>query len=213
MLGFKGTRIWPFNPWDMDSKIALVFYRHCRIRPWKKKNQNRRVLIRHNKQLQKFINIGSTIKVPIASLSKDQPTYYVNMLRIPIVTNHASVIKLENMVENLAQPSLDETIMLRNFRSLIQMALAQGCHCLLSLPHLPTRRTNGREPLVNYSQSHVVKSKEYLRIMQQKAMDSKATKQICESRRKERQEKQARKTFTMLIIVKKLAERELVKQQ
>jgi hypothetical protein len=74
--------------------------------------------------LQKFINIGSTIKVPIASLSKDQPTYYVNMLRIPIVTNHASVIKLENMVENLAQPSLDETIMLRNFRSLIQMALA-----------------------------------------------------------------------------------------
>jgi len=32
------------------------------------------------------------------------------MPTIPIVTNHASVIELENMVENLAQPSLDETI-------------------------------------------------------------------------------------------------------
>jgi hypothetical protein len=31
------------------------------------------------------------------------------MLIIPAVTNHASIIELENMVENLAQPSLDET--------------------------------------------------------------------------------------------------------
>jgi len=131
---------------------------------------------KENKQLQRFINIGSTIKIPIASLSKDQPTYYVNMFRIPIITNHASVIESENMVENLAQPSLNETIKLRNSRSSIQLALAHGCHCLLSLPHLPARRTNGREPLVDYSQSHVVKSKEYLRIMRQKAMDNKATK-------------------------------------
>jgi hypothetical protein len=27
---------------------------------------------------------------------------------------------------------------------------------LLSLPHLPIRKTRGREPLVDYSQSHVV---------------------------------------------------------
>jgi hypothetical protein len=31
------------------------------------------------------------------------------MNRIPIVINHASIINYENMVENLAQPSLDET--------------------------------------------------------------------------------------------------------
>jgi hypothetical protein len=32
------------------------------------------------------------------------------MPKIPIVTNHASIIESENMVENLAQPSLDEII-------------------------------------------------------------------------------------------------------
>jgi hypothetical protein len=36
------------------------------------------------------------------------------MPKIPIIFNHAFVIKLKNIVENLAQPSLDETIELRN---------------------------------------------------------------------------------------------------
>jgi hypothetical protein len=61
--------------------------------------------------VEKFINIGSTIEVIITSLFENQPTrYYVNMLIIPIVTNHACIIKLENMVENLAQLSLDEIV-------------------------------------------------------------------------------------------------------
>jgi hypothetical protein len=55
------------------------------------------------------------------------------MPRIPIVINHAYVIKSENMVENLAQPSLDETIEFKNLESIIQMALAQGCHTMMSL--------------------------------------------------------------------------------
>jgi hypothetical protein len=38
--------------------------------------------------------------------------------------------------------------------------------------------------------------------MQQKAMDKEATKHIRENIRKEKQEKQARKTFTMLIVTK-----------
>jgi len=59
------------------------------------------------------------------------------------------------MVENFAQPLMDETIALRNFESSTQVALAQGCHDLLSLPHLPTR-TYGRKPLVNYFKSRVV---------------------------------------------------------
>jgi hypothetical protein len=33
------------------------------------------------------------------------------------------------------------------------------------------RRTNGKEPLANYSQSYVVTSEKYLKIMRQKAMD------------------------------------------
>jgi len=94
------------------------------------------------------------------------------MPRIPIVTDHAFVIKSNNIVENLAQLSLDETTKFRNFKSSIQVASAQGCHGLLSLPHLPARWTNRRKTLVDYSQSHVVTLEEYLRIMQQKAMEA-----------------------------------------
>ncbi len=63
------------------------------------------------------------------------------MPRIPIVIDHAFVIKSDNIVENLAQLSLDETAKLRNSKSSIQVALAQGCHGLLSLPHLPAPLT------------------------------------------------------------------------
>jgi hypothetical protein len=59
------------------------------------------------------------------------------------------------MVENLKQPSLDEVVEFRNPKSSTQEALAHQCHSLLSLPHLPTRRTNGRKPLMDYFQSHV----------------------------------------------------------
>jgi hypothetical protein len=69
----------------------------------------------------------------------------------------------------------------------------------MSLPHLPSRRTNGRKTVVDYSQNHVVTLEEYLRIMQQKAMDREATKWIQKNKRKERQKKQARKTFTLLM--------------
>jgi len=77
----------------------------------------------------------------------------------------------------LAQFSLDESVELRIFESSTQVALAHGCHGLLSLPHLLTR-TNGRDLLTNYFQSHVVTSKEYLRIMRQKAMDREVVEYI-----------------------------------
>jgi hypothetical protein len=131
------------------------------------------------------------------------------MPRILIVTNHASVIKLENMVENLAQPSLDETTKFKNSKSSTQLALTYECHSLLSLLHLLTKRTNGREPLVDYSQSHVITSNEYLRIMQQKAMDKEVVEHIQENKSEERQEKQARKTLTMFTTTKKLVENNL----
>jgi hypothetical protein len=60
---------------------------------------------------------------------------------------------------------LDEAIEFKNLESSTQVALAECFHSLLSLPHLLTKRTNGREPLIDYSQSHVVTSKEYLKII------------------------------------------------
>jgi hypothetical protein len=39
------------------------------------------------------------------------------MLIIRIVTNHAFIIEPNNMVENLAQPSLDEIVEFRNLES------------------------------------------------------------------------------------------------
>jgi hypothetical protein len=106
------------------------------------------------------------------------------MPTILIITNHAFVIDLENMVENLGQPSLDETVEFRNLERSTQVALAQGCHILMSLPHLPTQKTNGRKPLVEYSQNHFISSKKNSRIMRQKKMDKKVTKHIKKSKRK-----------------------------
>jgi hypothetical protein len=40
------------------------------------------------------------------------------------------------MVENLAQLSLNEIVELKNLESSTQVALAQGCHNLMLLPHL-----------------------------------------------------------------------------
>ncbi len=39
---------------------------------------------------------------------------------------------------------------------------------LLSLPHLPTRKTRRKNPLMDYSQSYLVTSSEYFNILQKK---------------------------------------------
>jgi hypothetical protein len=46
--------------------------------------------------------------------------------------------------------------------------------------HLPTRKTHGKEPLIDYSQKHVVTSNEYLNIMQWKAMEKEVVETIKE---------------------------------
>ncbi len=43
-------------------------------------------------------------------------------------------------------------------------------HNLLSLPHLPTKQPKGKEPLVDYFQSHVITFQEYHIILKRKAM-------------------------------------------
>ncbi len=99
----------------MDSKIDLAtlytLQNQAREEEEPKQEDCEQIQTKHT-ATEEFINIGSTIEVPIASLFEDQPRYYVNMPIILIVTNHAFVIKSKNMVENLAQPSLDETIKL-----------------------------------------------------------------------------------------------------
>jgi hypothetical protein len=55
---------------------------------------------------------------------------------------------------------LDETVELRIFENSTQVASALGCHGV--------RRINGREPLIDYFQNHVVAIEKYLRIMRQK---------------------------------------------
>jgi hypothetical protein len=62
-------------------------------------------------------------KIPIVGLFEDQTRYYVNMRIISIITNHAFIIKPKNMVENLAQPSLDEIVKFKNLESSTQVAL------------------------------------------------------------------------------------------
>jgi phosphotransferase system IIA component len=65
----------------------------------------------------------------------------VNMPRIPIVTNHAFVIKSENMVEILAQLSLDEITKFKNSKSSIKWHQHRGimvcCHCHIYLQEGP----------------------------------------------------------------------------
>jgi hypothetical protein len=41
---------------------------------------------------------------------------------------------------------------------------------LLCLPRLPTRRRHGKKPLLDYSNSHVVTSNQYLVVLRQKAL-------------------------------------------
>jgi hypothetical protein len=46
----------------------------------------------------------------------------------------------------------------------------------MSLPHLPSKQIHGKEPLVDYSQNHVVTLEEYLQIMKQKVGEKVAVK-------------------------------------
>jgi len=63
----------------------------------------------------------------------------------------------------------------------------------LSLPRLPTRRILGKEPLVDYSNSHVMIANQYLVMLKQKTMDKEAMDKIKELKAKEKQEKRSRR--------------------
>jgi len=60
---------------------------------------------------------------------------------------------------------------------------------LLFLPRLPTRRTLGKEPLVDYFSSHVMTSNQYLAMLKQKTIDKKVVQKFRELKVKEKEEK------------------------
>ncbi len=64
----------------------------------------------------------------------------------------------------------------------------------LSLPHLVTRQIRGKEPLVNYFQSHFVTSIEHQNIILKNTMDNATIQEIIKGKRKEIENKQANKT-------------------
>ncbi len=88
-------------------------------------------------------------------------------------------------ITNLGEPiDVSKRQLLHSIRSQTPFCLKN----LLSLPHLLARKTCGKEPLIDYSQSHVGTFDEYLQIMRKKVMDIETTKIIRKQRRKEREE-------------------------
>ncbi len=71
---------------------------------------------------------------------------------------------------------------------------------LLSLPRLPTRRKHGKEPIVDYSNSHVVTSNQYLVVLRQKALENKIVDKIREQKgkNKEKRSKWVEHTLTAI---------------
>jgi hypothetical protein len=59
-------------------------------------------------------------------------------------------------------------------------------HNFLSLPHLVTRQIRGKEPLVDYFQSHVMTSIEHLKIIFLNAIDNATIGEIIKEKKKER---------------------------
>ncbi len=59
-------------------------------------------------------------------------------------------------------------------------------HNFFSLPHLLTRCTRGREPLIDYSQSHVVTFIKYVNIPRKKNMDMATTEEIIKEKEKKK---------------------------
>jgi len=83
----------------------------------------------------------------------------------------------------------------------------------LSLPRLPTRRILGKEPLVDYSNSHVMIANQYLVMLKQKTMDKEAMDKIKELKAKEKQEKRSRRFQDTLTLTEWTIQRIIEKEQ
>jgi hypothetical protein len=62
-------------------------------------------------------------------------------------------------------------------------------HNLLLLLHLPAKHIKGKKPLINFFQSHVMTSSEYLNILRRNTMEKLIAKEIRVGKRKEKGDK------------------------
>jgi hypothetical protein len=109
---------------------------------------------------------------------KNDQRYYVDTPQSPTMKEQ----QLEKNIvvdlnEGSPKSSFEET---QQFPNLIQESMRM--HNLMSLPCLLARHTKGKEPLVDYSQSHVVTSFEYLDILKKKTMEKAIAKEIREDK-------------------------------
>ncbi len=75
-------------------------------------------------------------------------------------------------------------------------------HNLPSLPHLPTKQTKGKEPLVDYSQSHVITFEEYFAILKKKTMDKVVVDEAIKTKRKQKKDDRLKKVVNTLTSTK-----------
>jgi hypothetical protein len=121
--------------------------------------------VEHN-DAKELINITSITKPTIAksmcnNVVQNQPRYYVDMSIVFIITNFKFVFSTKKLVENLEPFSTNVGVECK----ILETKESLAGNNLLSLPCFLIRKIGGKEPLVNYLQSHVVTSKAYLIIM------------------------------------------------
>jgi len=106
---------------------------------------------------------GVTMVTPTKTKCPSSPTphYYVKMSCSPTTptTNPKLVVNLED-------PCLESHDLNVSYQTQQVLTLTN----LLSLPQMLTRRIFKKEPLIDYSSSHVVTSNQYLAVLKQKAM-------------------------------------------
>jgi hypothetical protein len=113
------------------------------------------------------------------------------------------------LVVNLEDLCLESNDLNFSYQTQQVFALAN----LLSLPQLPTRRILGKEPLIDYSNSHVVTSNQYLAVLKKKTMDKEATNKVRELKAKEKEEKISKRFQNTLTPVEQATQRIIEKEQ
>jgi hypothetical protein len=95
---------------------------------------------------------------------------------------------------NLEDPSIDLENLPIPSQTLEPLTLVD----LLTLPRLPRKKTHGKEPLVDYSNSQVVTPYQYLVQLNQRVMEKEIAKNIKELKAKEREEKMSNRVYHTL---------------
>ncbi len=107
------------------------------------------------KATPKLLNIARTIQVELPTIHdcppSPMPRYYVKMPNSPGIT-------INNHEEDQLMVGLEDVTLNSKYSIGSNHSEEVGLVHLLSLPTLPTRRRQGNEPLMDYSNSHVVTS-------------------------------------------------------